>query len=134
MRTCRGILQCTLRSQREKNKHKCLLFYGCRKIAWSPSFCRKSAGDRSCRKIDCLGISCRKIAALPAGGTRSLVRQRSKEKHQCQLGIGLLRQDHLPAKRCSRPQRCVKPELCVLSCKDSGEKNAEQAFLRSSCL
>ena len=50
---------------------------------------------------------------LIAGGTRSLVRQRSQEKHLCQLGIGLLRQDHLPAKRCSRSQRCVKPGLRV---------------------
>ncbi len=48
---------------------------------------------------------------LIAGGTRSLVRQRSQEKHLCQLG--LLCQDHLPAKRCSRLQRCVKPQLRV---------------------
>ncbi len=31
-----------------------------------------------------------------ASGTRSLVRKRSQEKLQCQPGIGLARQDHLP--------------------------------------
>ena len=50
---------------------------------------------------------------LVAGGTRSLVRQRSQENHLCQLGIGLLRQDHFPAMRCSRLQRCLKPGLRV---------------------
>ncbi len=50
---------------------------------------------------------------LIAGGTRSLVRKRSQEKHLCQLVTCLLCQDHLPAKRCSRSQICVKPELRV---------------------
>ncbi len=66
---------------------------------------------------------------LIAGGTRSLERQRNQEKHLCQLGIGLLRQDHLPAKRCSRSQRCQARTagLCHARTRDSGDKNAEQA-------
>ena len=36
-----------------------------------------------------------------------------QKKHLCQPGIGLLRQENLPAKRCSRLQRCVKPELQI---------------------
>ncbi len=50
---------------------------------------------------------------LIAGDTRSLVRQKSQEKYLCQPYIGLLHQDHLPAKRCSRLQRCVKPGLWI---------------------
>ena len=48
-----------------------------------------------------------------AGGIISLVRQRSQEKHLCQSGIYFLHQDHLPAKRWSKSQRCVKLGLRI---------------------
>ncbi len=53
------------------------------------------------------------------------------EKHLCQLGIGLLRQYHLiaPSRKDASSQDCRS-----LSCKNSGDKNAEQAFLWLSCL
>ncbi len=47
-----------------------LLFYGCRKIAWSRSFCRKFgkfAGIGVCRNFDWLGISCRNFDIPPSG-------------------------------------------------------------------
>ena len=47
-----------------------LLFYGCRKIAWSLPFCRKFgkfAGIGVCRKFDWLGISCRNFDIPPSG-------------------------------------------------------------------
>ncbi len=40
-------------------------FYGCRKIAGSPHFCRKFAGTHYCRNFDWIGTLCRKFDALP---------------------------------------------------------------------
>ena len=68
---------------------------------------------RTLRGVSKIGQMSGSFQNLTAGGTRSLVRQRSQEKHLRQPGIGLLRQDHLPAKKCSRSQRCVKPGLRV---------------------
>ena len=50
---------------------------------------------------------------LIADGLGPLGRNRSQEKCLCQESIGLLHQGHLPAKRCSRSQRCVKPGLRI---------------------
>ena len=61
---------------------------------------------RTLRGVSKIGQMSGSFQNLTAGGTRSLVRQRSQETDLCQPGIGLLRQeDHLPAKRCSRSQR-----------------------------
>ncbi len=40
-------------------------FYGCRKIAGSPLFCRKFAGTHYCRNFDWIGTLCRNFDVLP---------------------------------------------------------------------
>ena len=65
-------------------------FYGCRKIAGSPPFCRKFAGTHYCRNFDWIGTLCRNFDVLPSWRDGRSADDRAYFASLAAFGLGLL--------------------------------------------